>query len=180
MSTEFMSLRLSVMAFFGASLAVTALCQTPGILALRSGEDPGGGVMLLLAIGSCGPTLVAIVLSALSAGREGVRSLFARRGNPSGSFYLVALFHVMAAHLIATLVLVVAGRYTAQHWVYPPLRPEQIAIAIVAPFGEEYGWRGYALPRLQSVMDPLRASILIGILWALVAPADVLRPRSID
>jgi membrane protease YdiL (CAAX protease family) len=156
----------SVVLFFLASLTFTALCQSPGILALRGGNAPSGGAMLLLAIGSAGPTLVAIVLSRIERGRAGWRDLFARRGRPTWPFYAVALLHVAAAHLVGTLALVVAGGYSAQHLFYPPLRPEQIAIAVVAPLGEEYGWRGYALPRLQTVMKPLSASLVIGVVWA--------------
>ncbi|MCK4642560.1 CPBP family intramembrane metalloprotease [bacterium] len=32
---------------------------------------------------------------------------------------------------------------------------------------EEVGWRGFALPRLQKKMTPLKASIILGIMWAL-------------
>ena len=82
-------------------------------------------------------------------------------------FYGCALLHVVAAHLVGTLALVVMGRYTAEHLLYLPLMPEQMAIAVLAPLGEEYGWRGYALPRLQSVMKPLPASLVIGVVWTL-------------
>lgn len=34
------------------------------------------------------------------------------------------------------------------------------------PFPEEIGWRGFALPRMQSKFGPLRATLLLGILWA--------------
>jgi membrane protease YdiL (CAAX protease family) len=32
--------------------------------------------------------------------------------------------------------------------------------------GEEIGWRGFALPRLQAVHSPLKASLIIGVAWA--------------
>lgn len=35
------------------------------------------------------------------------------------------------------------------------------------PLGEEPGWRGSALPRLQAACGPLAGSILLGELWAL-------------
>jgi membrane protease YdiL (CAAX protease family) len=39
-------------------------------------------------------------------------------------------------------------------------------ILLASPLGEEPGWRGYALPRLQTLLGPLRASLLLGVLWA--------------
>lgn len=35
------------------------------------------------------------------------------------------------------------------------------------PFPEEIGWRGFALPQMQSKFGPLKATLLIGVLWAL-------------
>lgn len=34
------------------------------------------------------------------------------------------------------------------------------------PFPEEIGWRGFALPRMQKRFGPLRATLLLGLLWA--------------
>ena len=35
------------------------------------------------------------------------------------------------------------------------------------PVGEEFGWRGYALPKLQNKYGPLIASLVIGTIWGI-------------
>jgi membrane protease YdiL (CAAX protease family) len=35
------------------------------------------------------------------------------------------------------------------------------------PVGEEFGWRGFALPRLQNKYGPLAASLVIGAIWGI-------------
>ena len=40
-----------------------------------------------------------------------------------------------------------------------------LSTLIGGPLGEEPGWRGFALPRLQTLLSPARASILLGVLW---------------
>jgi uncharacterized protein len=46
-------------------------------------------------------------------------------------------------------------RYSGQYWGL-----------LVAPLIEEPGWRGFALPRMQTIVGPGWSSILIGIAWA--------------
>jgi uncharacterized protein len=50
-----------------------------------------------------------------------------------------------------------------------PFHPQLIVLAvlfIITNFGEEIGWRGYALPKLQERMSPLAAAIVLGLVWA--------------
>jgi CAAX protease family protein len=41
-----------------------------------------------------------------------------------------------------------------------------VTIGAVFAFGEEYGWRGYLLPKLLPLAE-FRASLIVGVIWAL-------------
>ena len=58
------------------------------------------------------------------------------------------------------------GGHPAQ-WLYPPTTPEQIAALVVFPLGEEFGWRGFAQPRLVRRYGPVKGSLVVGAGWGL-------------
>jgi membrane protease YdiL (CAAX protease family) len=154
--------------FIAVTLAFTWACQTPGILVLRANEPVPAIVLMMMVLGSAGPSLVALWFRVLERGALRLRAPASPAwSRPIWLLWLVALAFSPAAHLLGSAVLAALGLYDAQHLVYPPLLPEQVAIAVVAPLGEEFGWRGYALPRLQSRWSPVAASLLIGVAWAL-------------
>lgn len=154
--------------FIAATFALTWACQTPGILVLRANEAVPAIVVAVMALGSAGPSLVALWFRVLERGALRLRPPAHRSwSRPIWQLWLVALAFSPAAHLLGSAVSAMFGFYQAKHLVYPPLLPEQIAIAVVAPLGEEFGWRGYALPRLQARWSPIAASLWIGLFWAL-------------
>lgn len=155
-----------VLIYFALTFAVSWACQTPAILLLRAGLEVPGVVLAMLAFGSLGPSLVALwfrVLEGRTPGSATPRSSFAL---PLWQISLIALLLPAAAHGVGSAIAYALGFYSAEHFLYPPLQPEQIAIAIIAPLGEEFGWRGYAQPRLQAVLSPVAASIWVGLAWA--------------
>jgi len=53
--------------------------------------------------------------------------------------------------------------------------PALVQSLLLGPMGEEFGWRGLALPLLQRRFSPFWASILLGVVWAIWhAPAFAL------
>ena len=127
-----------------------------------------------LPIASFGPFLAAIVVLALTEGKAGLIGLFRRmvRWRVSPGWYVVALLLPAVLATAATVLNVMLGAE-------PPSAAELngwtglfaiFAIRLLVPgFGgawEEPGWRGYALPRLQSRRSALAASLILGALIA--------------
>ena len=75
--------------------------------------------------------------------------------------YAVALLVLPLVHLAGVgLATLVGGVF--------PFHPQLLALLplfLVTNFGEEIGWRGYALPKLQDRMSPLAAALLLGLIW---------------
>jgi len=120
-----------------------------------------------------GPTIAGLITTILVAGKEGMRELWQRalRWKVGLLWWLVALFLPALLTLIALGISLLMGgevppfTFLRQEWY---LLPVFFIITIVGgPLGEEFGWRGFALPRLQEKWGPLVASLVIGIVWGL-------------
>jgi membrane protease YdiL (CAAX protease family) len=121
-----------------------------------------------------GPALAAFVVTAWLSGRVGLADLVARIGRWRmpirwWAATLSPLWFLGVALLIAAAAgnlprLGDFGRYSG----LPDIGVVAIAaLAILGSFGEETGWRGFALPLLQRRYSPLVASLLLTPIWAL-------------
>ncbi len=157
----------SLLGFFSATYAVTWTCFIAVAAAIPAGTALG---RLLLLLGTFAPSLVALSLTSRAEGGTGVRALLRRvvQGRVAARWYVFAAGYTVAIKLTVALIHRVATgawpRFGNESWYVIPF-----AIAISTPFqaGEEIGWRGYALPRLAARLGLARASILLGLIWAL-------------
>ena len=127
------------------------------------------GNQLYHVVGMFGPMLAAIIMR-LFISREGLRgSLGFRRPWRS---YLLAVFVPIIYVSAIGLVLALAGivRFALPQEQMPlfviPLWALLFIPECIVAFGEEYGWRGYLLPRLLPLGE-IWASLIVGIVWSL-------------
>ena len=129
----------------------------------------GGGspVLLLQLLGNFGPFAAAIVLLALSGQRRELRGLLKRllphRASPL--LYALVLFLPFVTLLPGLLYASLFADFSGLGLVLAGLLPALLIGLLISGPGEELGWRGYALPRLQAAYGPLAASLLIGVVW---------------
>ncbi len=126
--------------------------------------------------GSFGPLLSAVIVTALTEGGTGVRDLFRRVFKFRAEFRYYAFAVLVPIGLFALAYLanfVVTGSWSdlgllgAADYL-PPLSPLGVLGLwfLTYGFGEETGWRGFALPHLQKNRSAANATLILALLWA--------------
>ena len=124
-------------------------------------------------LGSFGPSLSAVIIATLSGGRSGLANLLRpiRNWRFGIGWYLFIL--------PGCVLLLLAGLWAYMRLGGPMLLPGAavrdqlllmplyfvIVFVIGGPLGEEIGWRGFLLPRLLKQGSPLRASLVVFLIW---------------
>jgi len=123
-------------------------------------------------LGALSASLAGIVLAGIEGGRKQVGELL-RRGliwRVDARWWAGALLY-MAPLAAAALYFGAAFGGSSFDWgALPPLYqilPMMLILIVLAGLGEEFGWRGYLLPRLQRHHSALVASLIIGVFHSL-------------
>jgi membrane protease YdiL (CAAX protease family) len=158
--------------FFALAYAVSWAFWLPAVLANVGWIGPVPSRHLHLA-GGLGPMVSAIVVTFLAEGQPALARL-ARRCISGRVWIIIAILIPAGLFFTATASIVVfsgaaiewsnVGRSTE----FPelPRSVYWVANVIFYGFGEEVGWRGFALPRLQSRASAFRASLVLAFGWA--------------
>jgi uncharacterized protein len=128
------------------------------------------------AVGGLGPLIASFLTTWIFLKKEGLKNLLANCFKIRPLIYLaVALFSLFILALIAILLnyfidntpINLSGLLKTKEFPQFNLLTFFIYNLIFFGFGEEVGWRGFALPRLQNKMNALSSSIVLTLFWAL-------------
>jgi hypothetical protein len=147
-----------------AVLATAGIIPSPLPMALLTG--------LMIMLGAFGPLVAAFTCTAREEGHTGVRHLLAR-----GRHWRIGWLPIAVIAGLPFVASVTARALDALTGGTPPpfaleaplaLLPTFLFILLLGgPIQEEFGWRGYALPRLQARWGAAGASLILGLVWAL-------------
>jgi membrane protease YdiL (CAAX protease family) len=126
--------------------------------------------------GLLGPAIAAIAITGLTRGRAGLRDLGSRmlRWRVPARWYLAAAAPLLVAVAAAAILQLAGAGFPG--WAafgQMPGLPDLGVAGVVAGtllingFGEETGWRGFALPGFRRWHAKLQASVLVAIPWVL-------------
>lgn len=159
--------RHSVATYFGLVLLISygSFLVVVGPKLLRGGAEQPTDAFLLFPIIVVGVCLVGITLTGITDGRAGLRGLFARVGRwrVGAQWYAVAVltpFVLMLAVLFPFRTLV-SPVFT------PKIFPLGIVFGLVPGFLEEFGWMGFAYPKMRLQRSALSAGLMLGVVWGL-------------
>ena len=176
-----------VIVFFLLTFAVTWGFWIPAAMAMRGLLTLPFPVAVAGLLGAWTPSLVAILMTAATSGRAGLKGLLDRVSiwRVGIGWYLFVLLWPAVLSLLVTGVCMLFGR-PAPDFAHPPVTtqypaPREAFAAGFLPLlplvfvtqlfgsslGEEIGWRGYALPRLQAGRSALLVSLLLGLIWGI-------------
>jgi CAAX protease family protein len=163
----------SLLKFFPLTYIVSWILWIP-MAAMSRGAAPQpsgfrgiGGFLYLL--GVFAPALVALALTARADGRARTVALLSQ----TFQWSVGARWYVFAAGYMAAIKLAVALLLRITTGAWPAFGQEPLYIMAIATVfstpvqaGEEIGWRGFALPRLSTLIGLPGASIILGVIWA--------------
>jgi len=151
-----------VFGYFALACALTWVLAAPLSLSWMRHTAPPPYAVACAGLSAFGPLLAAL---AIAGQKRRLGEVFGRwRANPL--WIVLSLFAPTAVHVAATALCLATGGAPTQ-WLHPPQTAEHVAALVVFPIGEEFGWRGFAHPRMVGRYGLVKGSLALGAFWGL-------------
>ena len=166
------SRRFPLATFFALAYGWTWLCWCSVVAGAKTRFSLPISEATLATLGQFGPFAAGLFVTFVSQGRDGCREFVGRflRWRAGLVWLAVALFLLPVTMLIAIYWYAYAHERLGElqfrgEWSTLPLHFVYL-MALGGPLGEEPGWRGFALPRLQAAYGPVMGSVWLGLIHA--------------
>lgn len=113
------------------------------------------------------PSIVAFLLVYATKGKNGIYELFVKQTVRKVAFKWLIL-SLITIPVLASLAILTSYNFDIFRFEFgsTQLLPQIIVIVLIA-LGEEYGWRGFLLPKLMVKFNLFYSSIILGLIWGL-------------
>ena len=123
-------------------------------------------------LGAISSSLAAIILVVVEGRKGGLRELLGRFliWRVGIQWWAFALLFTIIPSVAALYLFNLLGGPPVDWSGLPPLYtvvPTFIILTVAAGIGEEFGWRGFLLPRLQTRHNALVSGLIVGVIWAI-------------
>jgi membrane protease YdiL (CAAX protease family) len=156
--------------FFLLAFGITWLIWSPGVLSTLGIIELPVPFIVFFFVGTWGPFLAALWVIYRAGGWKNVKE-FLKRGLNVHIPWVWLLVIVVVSLLVSALPLGVhilfGGKPPEESLLFQPwmIVPVFLTYFLTGGGNEEWGWRGYALDRLQSRWSPVVASLVLGVIW---------------
>lgn len=174
-STSTWAKRHSLVLYFSLAYVITWAFEIP-LAAVRQGWTHLPIPFAIHYLGGFGPMSAALIVTGMTRGRSGIRELLGGlfKWRVGWGWILFSVFSPVVLFALAALsTRSASGEWPSLHLLgevdylpYLGVAGALVLWLLTWGLGEEVGWRGFALPRLQRGRSALTATVILGIFHA--------------